>query len=69
MPIFEFQCQTCGAPFEELLRSSNAIAEVTCPECGGSQVRKKVSTFASKITGASLSFGGASAASCNTGST
>jgi putative FmdB family regulatory protein len=70
MPIFEFECQTCGAPFEELVRSSSAISDVTCPDCGGSQVRKKVSTFAAKVSGgSSYSFGSSASASCSTGST
>ncbi len=28
MPIFEFECKECGKPFEELVRSANAIDEV-----------------------------------------
>ena len=70
MPIFEFICQECGSPFEELVRSSNAIEKVICPTCGSSQVAKQISTFASKVAGggsfASTSFN--SGSSCNTGS-
>ena len=70
MPIFEFECSECELPFEELIFGSNT-SEVTCPVCGGQQVKKKLSTFSSKIggDGASLSLGSSSAASCNTGST
>jgi putative FmdB family regulatory protein len=70
MPIFEFTCNQCGRPFEELVRSASATNEVICPSCGSQQVMKKVSTFASKISGGS-SFGSfsSSASSCNTGST
>ncbi len=46
MPIFEFVCQECGTPFEELLRSSSAVAEVSCPFCESTQVTKQISTFA-----------------------
>lgn len=69
MPLFEFVCTDCNQPFEELLRSSSAIAEVTCPTCGSPQVKKKLSTFASKISGGggfSLS-SSAAASSCSTG--
>ena len=69
MPIFEFVCKDCEQPFEDLIFGSD-IEGVICPSCGSEQVRKKMSTFASKIgsDGASLSLGASSAASCSTGS-
>ncbi len=71
MPIFEFECQTCGTPFEELLRSSSAISGVVCPDCGSPQVRKKMSTIAARTSGSSsFSFSSSSSASsCSSGST
>ncbi|RPI88399.1 MAG: zinc ribbon domain-containing protein [Chloroflexi bacterium] len=70
MPIFEFVCSECGRPFEELVRSSSAVDGVICPTCGSTEVKKKISTFASKISGGSSfpSFS-TSASSCSTGST
>ena len=71
MPIFEFVCTDCNQPFEDLVFGSS-IEGVLCPACGSEQVKKKMSTFASKISGgdgASLSLGASSAASCSTGST
>lgn len=69
MPLYEFQCTDCKDEFEELVRSSAAVAEVKCPRCGGQHVRRKVSLFASKA-GSSLSFGSAPAgSSCSTGGT
>jgi putative FmdB family regulatory protein len=69
MPMFEFVCNSCNRPFEELLRSASLVDQVTCPTCGSRQVRKKISTFASKMSGgASFSLGG-SQSSCSTGST
>jgi putative FmdB family regulatory protein len=69
MPIFEFVCKDCEQPFEDLIFGSD-IEGVICPSCGSEQVRKKMSTFASKIgsDGASLSLGASSAAACSTGS-
>lgn len=66
MPIFEFLCEDCGQPFEELVFSSSAVDEVTCPECGSAEVQKMISTFASRIVGGSSasSFNTSSAASC-----
>jgi len=70
MPLFEFVCSECGNQFEELVRSSSVIDGVVCPSCASSQVKKKVSTFAAKVSGGSSSFSlGASSAACSTGST
>lgn len=68
MPIFEFLCQECGSPFEELLRSASKIDEVTCPECGSTKVIKQISIFASQSAGSSSGFSTTSAGSCSTGS-
>jgi putative FmdB family regulatory protein len=68
MPIFEFVCQECGHPFEELLRSAGSVEEVICPACGSRQVMKQISTFASKINGSGTSCSSAPAASCSSGS-
>ena len=57
MPLYEFQCTACNRTFEELVRAISVVVEVKCPNCGSHQVRRKVSTFASKVSG-----GGASAA-------
>jgi putative FmdB family regulatory protein len=61
MPLYEFQCAECDRPFEELVRTSAAIAEVKCPECGSEHVRRKVSLFASKASGGAST---TSASSC-----
>ncbi|MCP4594632.1 MAG: zinc ribbon domain-containing protein [bacterium] len=48
MPIYEYRCDRCEHEFEELARSMNARAKVKCPECGGTQVNRKQSTFAAR---------------------
>jgi putative FmdB family regulatory protein len=69
MPIFEFVCADCGRPFEELVLSTSKINEVACPDCQSKNITKKISTFASKLSGGSTySFSSASSASCSTGS-
>lgn len=70
MPIFEFECKECQQHFEDLVFGTR-IDGVVCPVCGSDQVRKKMSTFASKVgsDGASLSLGSGSGAACSTGST
>ena len=48
MPIFEYQCASCGKDFELLVRNSSTV--LACPDCSGTELRKKLSTFAA-ITG------------------
>ena len=69
MPLFEFVCADCGQTFEELVFNTNKINEVTCPICESKNISKKISTFASKLSGGgSFSFSSTSSASCSTGS-
>ena len=66
MPLYEFQCTECEHPFEELVRSSApaAIAEVKCPRCGSERIRRKISVFASKVSGGAGVGLASSASSC-----
>ena len=45
MPIFEYACVACGKEFETLVRGSSPAVE--CPNCHGTDLRKKLSAFAS----------------------
>ncbi len=65
MPIYEFDCQACGEPFEELVFSTTAVKDLTCPSCGSPKIKKKLSTFAARLSGGPAA---SSAASCSTGS-
>jgi putative FmdB family regulatory protein len=40
MPIYEFECEECGARFEEL---AAAGATVACPQCGSERTRRLLS--------------------------
>lgn len=63
MPLYEFECPKCHEDFEELVRSADAVKEVDCPKCGHHTVKKKLSTFASKVGGgASTALSGATCA-------
>ncbi|BCA80038.1 zinc ribbon domain-containing protein [Desulfuromonas sp. AOP6] len=59
MPIFEYQCQTCGQIFEKI-RSTSSEHE-KCPKCDGVAVRKV------SITAASSSSAPSSSAACGSG--
>ncbi len=41
MPIYEFECEECGARFEELVAAG--AADVACPECGSTRTRRLLS--------------------------
>ncbi|MFN2148428.1 MAG: FmdB family zinc ribbon protein, partial [Anaerolineales bacterium] len=43
MPIYEFQCEKCGSPFEELVSNASAGQQVECPQCGSQHVKKQIS--------------------------
>ncbi len=45
MPIFEYQCEECGASFERLTLSSQSVVSITCPQCCSAQTVKIFSTF------------------------
>jgi putative FmdB family regulatory protein len=66
MPIYEFVCKECSNNFEDLVLNLSQIDHVICPICGSGQVKKKMSTFASKPAegGSSFSFNAGSSTSC-----
>ena len=41
MPIYEFECEECGARFEELVAAGDAAA---CTACGSERTRRLYST-------------------------
>lgn len=43
MPIYEFECEECGAHFEELVAAGAAVA---CSECGSERTRRLYSAVA-----------------------
>jgi putative FmdB family regulatory protein len=43
MPVYEFVCQRCRHPFEELVLGSE---QPVCPSCGSAELEKQYSAFA-----------------------
>jgi putative FmdB family regulatory protein len=41
MPIYEFECEECGARFEELVAAG--VLGVSCPECRSTRTRRLIS--------------------------
>lgn len=44
MPIYEYQCRSCGAEFEALVRGGAAAP--VCPACAGTDLERVLSMFA-----------------------
>lgn len=50
MPIYEYQCQSCGHTLEALQKISDDPLQ-NCPSCKESQLKKQVSTVAFRLSG------------------
>jgi putative FmdB family regulatory protein len=50
MPLYEYQCDSCGARFE-LIRKFSDPPLTTCPTCGKDGVRKLISSPAFQFKG------------------
>jgi putative FmdB family regulatory protein len=50
MPIYEYQCQSCGHGLEALQKVSDEPLQ-ECPSCGASALKKKVSAVAFRLKG------------------
>jgi putative FmdB family regulatory protein len=46
VPIYEFDCKSCGCRFEELVGSHVGVeaSDVICPECGSNETERLLST-------------------------
>jgi putative FmdB family regulatory protein len=47
MPLYEFECRSCGAHFEELVRGSESVS---CPKCEGTRLEKLLSVPARPVS-------------------
>jgi putative FmdB family regulatory protein len=64
MPLFEYQCITCGHRFEALVVGSRTPA---CPRCKSEDLEKQHSTFGMGGPSRGYGSGSYSAPSCSTG--
>lgn len=51
MPIYAFECDSCGHQFDRLQRLSDADP-TECPECGAAQVRRQLTAPSFRLAGA-----------------
>ena len=47
MPIYEYNCVSCGKNFEVLHRTLDE--HVNCPACNGTEVERLLSTFSARV--------------------
>jgi len=45
MPIYEYECKSCGHVTERLVGSLNEVEKPVCERCGSGRVERKFSTF------------------------
>ncbi len=50
MPIYEFRCEACQSVFEHLAMGSGDVLELKCPDCGGDELSRVMSTCSSIIS-------------------
>ncbi len=50
MPIYAFQCTTCGHSFDRLQKMSDADPQ-TCPSCGASTIKRQVTAPSFRLAG------------------
>jgi putative FmdB family regulatory protein len=46
MPLYEYYCMNCAAPFEALRPMSQASNPIACPHCANIADRRMISRFA-----------------------
>jgi putative FmdB family regulatory protein len=53
MPIYEYECRSCGEKFELRRGIADSDSEIKCPKCGTENPRRVFSTFATTTFGGS----------------
>jgi putative FmdB family regulatory protein len=53
MPLYDYQCRSCGARFEMFRRMQDADRKQECPECRSENIERLLSSFATRGCGTS----------------
>jgi putative FmdB family regulatory protein len=64
MPIYEYDCEACGARFDQLVFLTSLPKPVISPECSSGQVSKRLSLIAASGSGSTE--GASASAACTT---
>ena len=57
MPLFEYECRSCGHVFEVMVKSEGSGSKPTCPECRNADLERLWSPFSGR-SGKGVSCGG-----------
>ncbi len=57
MPLYEYQCRSCGKSFEKLRRIKDDDSELRCPNCQSRKIERQLSSFSAGGCGSSGSRG------------
>jgi len=57
MPIYEYECRSCGERFEVVQRMSEGNEGVSCPKCNADRPERLLSAFCSSSARTSTSAG------------
>ncbi len=52
MPIYEYECESCGHRVEMLRKMDDADAQLRCEKCGQAKVHRVQSVFAAGVSAA-----------------
>lgn len=47
MPMYEYECTSCGSQFDLLRRMNQADSDLSCQRCDSKQIKRRLSLFAS----------------------
>lgn len=50
MPIYEYECRSCGVLSQTLIMKKQQEKALSCPECGGRKLKKLISTVAHHVS-------------------
>jgi len=50
MPIYEYECPSCGERFELRRSMADSDSEISCPKCGAEHPRRVFSAFATAFS-------------------
>ncbi len=64
MPLYEYNCQSCGQT-TEFLEKSDSRANHSCEHCGGKRMRKVFSPFAARTASPSHSHSAGGPSACS----
>jgi len=67
MPIYEYVCLDCKKEYEILRSINDADQPMACNECGGENVKRKLSLFCAQSGGRAVSGTGGGCSSCQGG--